>query len=309
MIASYLDDKGYTSGRKHIWMTVTYRDEECYISGRLLHSWMMSVNIFGRLLYVWTKSVTYLDDCYISEQRVLHIWTTVTYLNNECYISGRLLHIWMMSVVYLDDCYISGDICLNIIDVRWQPHLRETTDLCRANSSLSSTMNDSQYLYYLVSMNARKFKMAMRHFGPLTDPTASHACWHIHRRDIPHWKFADYSPDPDPDTSKSHLWSLISKIYHVLGEIYKELHFQLLGLCQSPCLAGLLTSCPKTCGHITESNYPKPQLTFLVMPLSDWVWSRVMLVPYVYNLAKMCPYQTMLCNLNVAYKWEPWYKL
>ena len=22
---------------------------------------------------------------------------------------------------------------------------------------------------------------------------------YLHRRDIPHWKFADYSPDPDPD--------------------------------------------------------------------------------------------------------------
>ena len=66
-------------------------------------------------------------------------------------------------------------------------------------------------------------------------------------------------------TSKSHLWSLISKIYHVLGEIYKVLDFPLLGLYQSPSLACLLPSCSKTCGHITESNYPKPQLTFLVM--------------------------------------------
>ena len=40
------------------------------------------------------------------------------------------------------------------------------------------------------------------------------------------------------------------------------LHFPLLGLCQSPCLTGLLTFSSKTCGHITASNCPKPHLTF-----------------------------------------------
>ena len=181
---TYLNDC-YISGRLlHILvMRSTYLDDWMtfgrggYRSRWLLHILTTRVryldeNICGWLLHIGTKSVTYLDDCYIagwwvltylddcymSGRRVLHIWTTVTYLNNECYIFGRLLHIWMTSVVYLGDCYISGDICLNIIDVRWQPHLRGTTDLCRANSSLSSTMNDSKYLYYLVSINARKFK-------------------------------------------------------------------------------------------------------------------------------------------------------
>ena len=71
------------------------------------------------------------------------------------------------------------------------------------------------------------------------------------------WLYAR-TPDTQPHllthTSKSHLWSLISKIYHILGEICKVLHVSLLGLCQSPCLLGLFTSGCKTCGHITESQ-------------------------------------------------------
>ena len=50
-------------------------------------------------------------------------------------------------------------------------------------------------------------------------------------------------------TCKSHLWSLISKIYHIFGEIYKVLYFPLLGLCQSPSLWGFLISGSRTCGH------------------------------------------------------------
>ena len=98
-------------------------------------------------------------------------------------------------------------------------------------------------------------------------------------------------------TCKSHVWSPVSKMYHIFCEIFNVLHFPWLGLCQSPCLAGLLTSCSKTCGHIIESNYPKPHLTFLMMSFSDWVWTRVMLVPYVYNFGRwleMWPYLTMI---------------
>ena len=57
----------------HIRTSVTYPDDECCIS--------------GRLLYIWTMSVTYLDDV--------------------GYISGRLFHIGMMEVTYLDG-YISA---------------------------------------------------------------------------------------------------------------------------------------------------------------------------------------------------------
>ena len=39
---------------------------------------------------------------------MLHILTTLTYLDDGVYISGRLLHIWTMEVTYLDDCYIFG---------------------------------------------------------------------------------------------------------------------------------------------------------------------------------------------------------
>ena len=95
-------------------------------------------------------------------------------------------------------------------------------------------------------------------------------------------------------TCKSHVWSLISKPYHLLGEIYKVFHIPLLGLCESPCWEGLLTSGSKTWGHITESSYPiKPHATFMVMSFWDWLWNHVMLVTCVYNLAKMCPYLTM----------------
>ena len=49
----------------------------CYISRR----WM---------LLIWTSV----------ERRVLHISTTVTYLDDGGYISGRLLHIWMVTYLY-----------------------------------------------------------------------------------------------------------------------------------------------------------------------------------------------------------------
>ena len=45
---------------------------------------------------------------------MLHIWTTDTYLDDGCYISGRLIHIWTMGVTYQDDCYIFGRWVLHI---------------------------------------------------------------------------------------------------------------------------------------------------------------------------------------------------
>ena len=63
-------------------------------------------------IYIYTKflgqiQVTYLDECYISGRWSLHIWTSVTYLDDGAYIFGRVLHIWTMVVTYLDECYIS----------------------------------------------------------------------------------------------------------------------------------------------------------------------------------------------------------
>ena len=63
---------------------------ECYIYGRGLH---------------------------ISGRWMLHIWTTVTYLDDGGYISVRLSHIWTMEVTYLHDCNISG---------RWKLHICTT---------------------------------------------------------------------------------------------------------------------------------------------------------------------------------------
>ena len=42
---------------------------------------------------------------------------------------------------------------------------------------------------------------------------------------------------------------------------------------------------PHLSSHYTEFNYPKSHLTFLVMSYKDWVWTHVMPVSYVYNLA------------------------
>ena len=123
----------------YIWtmeVTSSYPDE-CYISGRLLHIWTMEVTNLGnsyisgrwcymswRLLHIWTIEVTYLDDCYISERSRLHIWTTVTYLNDRGYISGRLLHIWTMEVTHLDDRYISCRISWRL--QIWTSHVAST---------------------------------------------------------------------------------------------------------------------------------------------------------------------------------------
>ena len=87
--------------------------------------------------------------------------------------------------------------------------------------------------------------MTMRHFGPLTEPQ---------------------QPVTLADTYLQ-ITLMVTYIQNIsrFGEIYKVLGFPLLRLCQSPSLGCLLTSCSKTCGHITESNYPKPQLKFLVM--------------------------------------------
>ena len=82
--------------------------------------------------------------------------------------------------------------------------------------------------------------------------------WPTHRTPTNHPHLLTHS-------SKSHLWSLISKIYHIFGEIYRVLHFPLLELCQSPSLAGLLTFTLAPRLVVTESNYPKPHLTFLVI--------------------------------------------
>ena len=73
--------------------------------------------------------------------------------------------------------------------------------------------------------------------------------------------------------SRPFVWTIHrSKIYHILGEIYKVLHFPLLGLCQYPCLVGLLTSGSKTCGHITESNYPQTTSNILDVILKKNRW-------------------------------------
>ena len=117
-----LDDECYISGHVlHIWtMEVTYLGG-CYISGRWrLHIWTGVTYlddggyISGRVLHIWTMEVTYLDGCYISGRWRLHIWTSVTYLDDGGYISGRVLRIWTMEVTYLDECYISG---------RWRLHI------------------------------------------------------------------------------------------------------------------------------------------------------------------------------------------
>ena len=66
--------------------------------------------------------VTYPDEWYISGRWVLHIWTSVTYLDHGSYIFGRVLHIWAMGVTHLEDCYISGRQ-LYICTPQWKkPH-------------------------------------------------------------------------------------------------------------------------------------------------------------------------------------------
>ena len=76
--------------------------------------------------------------------------------------------------------------------------------------------------------------------------------------------------------------------------ILQILHFPLLVLCQSPCLAGLLTSGSKTCGHITESNYPQTTSNVLgdvILRLGlNWCDDGTICLQF----GKMCPYLTML---------------
>ena len=66
------------------------------------------------MLHIWAMSATNLNKCYISVRWMLHIWTTVTYLDDGGYTSGRLLQIWTLEVTYPDDYYISG---------RWRLHI------------------------------------------------------------------------------------------------------------------------------------------------------------------------------------------
>ena len=55
-----------------ICTSVPYLDDECYL--------------FVRVLHIWTMSATYPDECYISGRWRLHIWTSVTYLDDGDYI-------------------------------------------------------------------------------------------------------------------------------------------------------------------------------------------------------------------------------
>ena len=84
------------------------------------------------------------------------------------------------------------------------------------------------------------FKEAMHHFGPLTEPL---------------------TPATFADTYLQ-ITLMVTGIQNIshFCEIFNVLHLPLVGLCQSPCLAGFLTSCSKPYGHITEANYPKPHL-------------------------------------------------
>ena len=78
----------------HILMTeVTCLDDLCFTSAR----WV---------LHIWT-SVKYLDDGVYISVRSLHLFTGGIYLDDGVYISGRMLHIWAMEVIHLDGCYIS----------------------------------------------------------------------------------------------------------------------------------------------------------------------------------------------------------
>ena len=89
-------------------------------------------------------------------------------------------------------------------------------------------------------------KMAIRHFGPLTEPqTANHTCW-------------------DTYLQISLMVTDIQHISHFRWNL-QSFAFSITGAVSLPILVGLLASGLKTCGHITESNYPKPHLTFLVM--------------------------------------------
>ena len=58
--------------------------------------------------------------------------------------------------------------------------------------------------------------------------------------------------------------SSVSQYESYLDQVYRDQVYRYTPS-QSPCLVGLLTSGSKTCGQVTESNYPKPHLTFLVM--------------------------------------------
>ena len=64
------------------------------------------IRLLGICIYWWCV-------CYISGRWVLHIWTTVSYLDDKGYISVRLWHIWTIEVTYPYDCYITG---------RWRLH-------------------------------------------------------------------------------------------------------------------------------------------------------------------------------------------
>ena len=95
---------------------------------------------------------------------------------------------------------------------------------------------------------------------------------------------------------KSHLWSPVSKIYHIFGEISNVLHFPLLGLCQSPCLAGLLTLTPRLV--VTSHSLITPNHIY-----HSW-WCHFKIASEMFNARPIClrfgrwlemyPYLTMI---------------
>ena len=80
--------------------------------------------------------------------------------------------------------------------------------------------------------------------------------------------------------------------------IPRVLHFPLLGLCPSACLAGLLTSGFHTCSHSTVSDptLPKPHLTLLSDVIPRWDLNSCNGGPMRLQFGtqlKMCPCLTM----------------
>ena len=102
------------------------------------------------------------------------------------------------------------------------------------------------FCIYMIDNMILEIKMAMRHLGPFTEsPTASHTCWDI----PPNLTYGTWYPKYITFSVKSTKFF----IFHFWG-------------CVSPHLSRApWPLAPRLAGHITESNYPKPHLTFLVM--------------------------------------------
>ena len=129
-------------------------------------------------------------------------------------------------------------------------------------------------------------KMAVRHFGPLTEPqTTSQTCWHI----PPNLTYGHRYPKYIIFSVKSTNFS----IFHYWG-------------CVSP--------------HLWRTSWPlAPRLVVTLRNLitpshiyQSWLChfkNSCDVGTICLQLAKMCLYLTMLCNLDDAYKWEPLYEL